>query len=88
MTGSEGGVVPSLAACLRPTAITSEATIHADAIVVGAGPAGSTTVAILASCGWSVLLADRSAFPRDKTNGTDWRVHLAELIWGCHRSDW
>jgi geranylgeranyl reductase family protein len=40
-----------------------------DAVVVGAGPAGSATAAHLASAGARVLLVDRSAFPRDKACG-------------------
>src|SRR5438046_10141710 len=37
-----------------------------DAVVVGAGPAGSTTSLLLARAGASVLLLDRARFPRDK----------------------
>jgi geranylgeranyl reductase family protein len=40
-----------------------------DAIVVGAGPAGSTTAFRLAERGASVLLADKATFPRDKPCG-------------------
>ncbi len=40
-----------------------------DAIVVGAGPAGSATAALLARRGFSVLLLDRVRFPRDKACG-------------------
>src|ERR1700757_467490 len=40
-----------------------------DAIVVGAGPAGSTCAYRLASAGASVLLLDRAHFPRDKPCG-------------------
>jgi geranylgeranyl reductase family protein len=40
-----------------------------DAIVVGAGPAGSTTAYRLAGRGASVLLLDRARFPRDKPCG-------------------
>jgi geranylgeranyl reductase family protein len=40
-----------------------------DAIVVGAGPAGSTTAYRLARAGASVLLVDRARFPRDKACG-------------------
>jgi geranylgeranyl reductase family protein len=47
----------------------SETTHRADAIIVGAGPAGSTAAATLARRGWKVVLADRAAFPRDKTCG-------------------
>jgi geranylgeranyl reductase family protein len=40
-----------------------------DAIVVGGGPAGSTTAYRLAEQGASVLLADKASFPRDKPCG-------------------
>ena len=42
---------------------------HFDAIVVGAGPAGSATAIRLARAGARVLLADRARFPRDKPCG-------------------
>jgi flavin-dependent dehydrogenase len=37
-----------------------------DAIIVGAGPAGSATALLLARAGARVLLLDRARFPRDK----------------------
>src|SRR5260370_6598885 len=37
-----------------------------DAVVVGAGPAGSATARLLAQAGARVLLLDRAQFPRDK----------------------
>jgi len=40
-----------------------------DAIVVGAGPAGTTAARELASAGAKVLLLDRAKFPRDKPCG-------------------
>jgi len=40
-----------------------------DAIIVGAGPAGSTAALRLARAGASVLLLDRERFPRDKPCG-------------------
>lgn len=40
-----------------------------DIIVVGAGPAGSTTACYLARAGVKTLLLDKCAFPRDKTCG-------------------
>ena len=40
-----------------------------DAIVVGAGPAGSYAAYLLAQRGAAVALLDRSAFPRDKPCG-------------------
>ena len=35
-----------------------------DAVIVGAGPAGSATAALLAERGFNVALLDRAAFPR------------------------
>src|SRR5207249_2825251 len=37
-----------------------------DAVVVGAGPAGSATARLLAQAGARVMLLDRAQFPRDK----------------------
>ncbi len=41
----------------------------ADVIVVGAGPAGSTTAYFLAQAGLDVLVLEKSAFPREKVCG-------------------
>lgn len=41
----------------------------ADVIVVGAGPAGSTTAYYLAQAGLDVLLLEKTSFPRDKVCG-------------------
>ncbi len=40
-----------------------------DAIVVGAGPAGSTAAILLALAGWSVALIEKQPFPRRKVCG-------------------
>ena len=37
-----------------------------EVVVVGGGPAGSATAALLASAGRDVLLVDRTRFPRPK----------------------
>ncbi len=37
-----------------------------DVLVIGAGPAGSATAALLAAAGYSVLAVDRAEFPREK----------------------
>jgi geranylgeranyl reductase family protein len=51
-----------------------------DAIVVGAGPAGSTAARLLAEEGASVLLLDRSRFPRDKPCGGGVTVRAARRL--------
>ncbi len=40
-----------------------------DAIVMGAGPAGSTAATLLARAGWSVALVEKQRFPRRKVCG-------------------
>jgi flavin-dependent dehydrogenase len=40
-----------------------------DAIVIGAGPAGSFSALLLARAGWQVTLLEQHAFPRDKVCG-------------------
>ena len=40
-----------------------------DAIIVGAGPGGSTAAILLAQAGWSVALIEKQAFPRRKVCG-------------------
>ena len=54
-----------------------------DAIVIGAGPAGSTAAYLLASKGFRVLILDKSTFPRDKLCGglLTWKtVKLLESV--------
>jgi geranylgeranyl reductase family protein len=48
---------------------TAAAEAAADVIVVGAGPAGSTTAYHLARAGLNVLLLEKSSFPREKVCG-------------------
>ena len=43
--------------------------IEFDAIVVGAGPAGSSAAILLARAGWSVALVEKQRFPRRKVCG-------------------
>lgn len=40
-----------------------------DAIIMGAGPAGSTAAILLARAGWSVALIEKQSFPRRKVCG-------------------
>ncbi|MEX0801470.1 MAG: NAD(P)/FAD-dependent oxidoreductase [Dehalococcoidia bacterium] len=50
-----------------------------DAIVVGAGPAGSTAARTLAREGASVLMLDRARFPRDKPCGGGVTLRAASI---------
>jgi flavin-dependent dehydrogenase len=49
------------------SAALSDATF--DAVVIGAGPAGSATAILLARAGWSVALIEKQVFPRRKVCG-------------------
>lgn len=40
-----------------------------DALIIGAGPAGSSAAILLARAGWSVALVDKNVFPRRKVCG-------------------
>jgi flavin-dependent dehydrogenase len=51
-----------------------------DAIVVGAGPAGSATGILLAESGASVLVLDRAAFPRPKMCGEYLSPETARIL--------
>src|SRR5262249_55869428 len=51
-----------------------------DAIVVGAGPAGSACAYFLASGGLPALLVDRATFPRDKPCGGGVTARAAALL--------
>jgi geranylgeranyl reductase family protein len=51
-----------------------------DVIVIGAGPAGSTSAHRLARGGLSTLLVDRASFPRDKPCGGGVTARAASLL--------
>ena len=51
-----------------------------DVIVVGAGPAGSTTARECAETGMSVLLLDKAEFPRDKPCGGGVTKRASDLL--------
>lgn len=60
----------------------------ADVIVVGAGPAGSTAAYFLAKAGVSVLLVDKSRFPRDKACGDSIAPGAVEVLERMGLLDW
>lgn len=47
----------------------NDASVSADVVIVGAGPAGSTTAHYLARSGLNVVLLEKTAFPREKVCG-------------------
>ncbi len=55
--------------CFGPASFNTSAQDPWDAIVVGAGPAGSSLAIRLARAGMRVLVVERAAFPRDKLCG-------------------
>ena len=52
-----------------PTQTQSLMRTEFDAVIVGAGPAGSAAAILLARAGWSVALVEKQAFPRRKVCG-------------------
>lgn len=54
--------------------------MEAEAIVIGAGPAGSTAARELAAQGVEVLLLDRARFPRDKPCGGGVTIRCEALL--------
>ncbi|UCF93942.1 MAG: geranylgeranyl reductase family protein [Desulfobacterales bacterium] len=57
-----------------------------DALIIGAGPAGSTAAYILASKGYRVLILDKKKFPRNKPCGglLTWKtIKLLKAIFGA-----
>ncbi|GAA1892226.1 geranylgeranyl reductase family protein [Lapillicoccus jejuensis] len=60
---------PSTTTGTRDARDTARETVHADVVVVGAGPGGSATAAYLADHGLDVVLLDKATFPRDKICG-------------------
>jgi flavin-dependent dehydrogenase len=44
-------------------------TVDADAVVIGAGPAGASAAILLATAGWRVVVVEQHAYPRQKVCG-------------------
>ncbi|BCB79932.1 hypothetical protein Pflav_063420 [Phytohabitans flavus] len=53
-----------------------------DVVIVGAGPAGASAALAARRAGASVLLLDRSDFPRDKPCGDGIAPHAVEVLVG------
>src|SRR4026209_2899058 len=66
---SEGNGRAALVAHVCSGAASAGMKTSYDAIIVGAGPAGSTAAILLASAGWSVALIEKQPFPRRKVCG-------------------
>ncbi|MDD5369863.1 MAG: geranylgeranyl reductase family protein [Anaerolineaceae bacterium] len=54
--------------------------IQADILIIGAGPAGSTTARICAEKGLTVSMIDKAQFPRDKPCGGGVNLRAARLL--------
>jgi flavin-dependent dehydrogenase len=59
-----------------------------DALVVGAGPAGSLAATILARSGARVLVVDRARFPRDKLCGDSFSPGTLSVLRRLNLSSW
>jgi flavin-dependent dehydrogenase len=59
-----------------------------DALVVGAGPAGSLAATILARSGARVLVVDRARFPRDKLCGDSFNPGTLSVLRRLNLSSW
>jgi len=59
-----------------------------DAVIVGAGPAGTLAATILARSGARVLVVDRARFPRDKLCGDSFNPGTLSLLRRLNLSGW
>ncbi len=58
-----------------------------DAIIIGAGPAGSSTARLLARAGWAVALVEKSQFPRRKVCGEFLSATTMPVLEACGVAD-
>ncbi len=58
-----------------------------DALVIGAGPAGSAAARLLAQAGWSVTLVEKAAFPRPKVCGEFISAATLPVLEACGVAD-
>jgi flavin-dependent dehydrogenase len=59
-----------------------------DAVIAGAGPAGTLAATILARSGARVLVVDRARFPRDKLCGDSFNPGTLSLLRRLNLSGW
>jgi menaquinone-9 beta-reductase len=60
--------------------VASAGAVDADALVIGAGPAGASTAIRLVQAGWSVILVEQHEYPRQKVCGECIAAGNLELI--------
>ena len=58
-----------------------------DAVIIGAGPAGSAAAELLARAGWSVALVEKAEFPRRKVCGEFISATTMPVLKACGISD-
>jgi flavin-dependent dehydrogenase len=58
-----------------------------DALVIGAGPAGSVAALLLAQAGWRVALAEKASFPRRKVCGEFISAATLPILEACGVAD-
>ena len=58
-----------------------------DALVIGAGPAGSVAARLLAQAGWHVALAEKADFPRRKVCGEFISAATLQVLEACGVAD-
>ena len=58
-----------------------------DALVIGAGPAGAAAARLLAQAGWSVMLVEKTIFPRPKVCGEFISTATMPVLEACDVAD-
>ncbi|MEO8300918.1 MAG: FAD-dependent oxidoreductase [Rhizomicrobium sp.] len=61
--------------------------MHCDALIIGAGPAGSSAARLLAQAGWRVVLVEKSEFPRRKVCGEFISAATMPVLAACGVAD-
>ena len=61
--------------------------MRCDALIIGAGPAGSSSARLLAQAGWDVVLVERCEFPRRKVCGEFLSATTLPVLAACGVAD-